>query len=169
MLDFSRISQGKFSVSPLKGDLSTTVREAAERMRPLFQAKSVPLSVNVEDGIEASFDSLRVEQVISNLLDNALKYGDGKPVSLDAVRSRDQVSLRVLDQGAGIAAEFQDRIFEPYERALSPESITGLGMGLYITRQILNAHGGSVSVQSAPQRGSEFRVSFPLGPAPLSN
>ena len=164
MLDFSRISQGKFSVTPTRGDLSATVREAAERMRPIFQSKNVPLDVRVEDGIETSFDSLRVEQVISNLLDNALKYGNGKPVALELRLNGGQVALRVVDGGMGIAAEYQDRIFEPYERALSPESVTGLGMGLYITRQILNAHGGSVSVLSAPAQGAEFRVSFPMGP-----
>lgn len=167
MLDFSRISQGKFSISPARGDLSQTVRDAVERMRPLFQAKSVPLKVDVEDGIEASFDSLRVEQVVSNLLDNALKYGDGKPVALEVAKGANQVSMRVVDGGAGIAPEYQDRIFEPYERALSHDnSITGLGMGLYITRQILNAHGGSVSVQSAPSKGAEFRVNFPLSGRP---
>ena len=163
MLDFSRISQGKFSVTPAPGDLSSAVLEGAEKMRPFFAAKRVPLKLEVEKGIEATFDPLRLEQVVANLLDNALKYGEGKPVTLVLNRRPDGVDLRVQDQGAGIAAEYRDRIFEPYERALSPESITGLGMGLYITRQILTAHGGTVSVDSMPTRGTEFKVRLPYG------
>jgi PAS domain S-box-containing protein len=166
MLDFSRISQGKFSVNVSRGNLSTVITEAVDRMRPQFEARGVPLQLEVEPNLTGDFDSLRIEQVLSNLLDNALKYGEGKPVGVEATQSNGMLDLKVIDLGAGIAPEYHERIFEPYERALSPESITGLGMGLYITRQIMQAHDGQITVSSVPRRGTVFRVHLPLEAKP---
>ncbi|HEX5634104.1 MAG TPA: sensor histidine kinase, partial [Gemmatimonadales bacterium] len=101
---------------------------------------------------------LRIEQVVTNLLSNALRYGAGKPVRISVSQQRGVANLRVEDHGEGICAEDQERIFERFERLAARPHQGGLGMGLFIVREIAQAHGGSVEVQSEPGRGSTFIV-----------
>jgi signal transduction histidine kinase len=108
------------------------------------------------------WDRLRLEQVVTNLLTNALKYGAGRPVRLALEAEGGSARLCVQDEGIGIAPEAQGRIFEKFERAVSDRHYGGLGLGLYITREIVHALGGSVSVESAPGQGARFRVTLPL-------
>jgi signal transduction histidine kinase len=104
---------------------------------------------------------MRMEQVLTNLISNAVKYGDGKPVSVTLRAENGRAELSVSDCGIGIAEADCARIFEQFERAAVRRNYGGLGMGLYITRQIVLAHGGSVQVESRPGEGSTFRVSLP--------
>jgi signal transduction histidine kinase len=108
---------------------------------------------------------MRIEQVVSNLLANALKYGDGKPIEVRVTRSDGWARLIVHDHGIGIGPDDLDRIFERFERAVSPRHYGGLGLGLYIARQIVEAHGGSISAHSEPGVGSTFTVALPTDPA----
>lgn len=103
-----------------------------------------------------------MEQVVTNLVSNAAKYGAGRPIELRVDGDGETARLVVRDQGIGIAPEDQARIFERFERAAPSRHYRGLGVGLYIARQIVEAHGGSIRVASAPGAGSTFTVELPL-------
>jgi signal transduction histidine kinase len=106
---------------------------------------------------------MRLEQVVTNLLTNAVKYGAGRPIQV-GVSTHDLVArLVVEDLGIGIAAEDLQRIFDQFERAVPARHYAGLGMGLFITRQIVEAHGGTIRATSEPGKGSTFIVELPIG------
>ena len=105
-------------------------------------------------------------QLISNLLSNACKYGAGKPIEVSVEPLAERARLTVSDHGIGIPTADLERIFQPFERAVSFRHYGGLGLGLYITRQVVEAHGGSIQVQSELGRGSTFVVELPLARPP---
>jgi signal transduction histidine kinase len=106
-------------------------------------------------------DRYRIEQVVTNLLTNAIKYGNGSAVRISVREEGGRVRLTVRDNGIGIAAENHQRIFERFERAVSASEISGLGLGLYIVKKIVEAHGGDVGVESASGQGAAFTVTLP--------
>ena len=108
------------------------------------------------------WDHFRIEQIIINLLSNAAKYGERKPVHVSLGRENGRAVLRVVDHGLGIAPEHQKRIFEQFERAVPSRKISGLGLGLFIASQIAEGHGGTIRVESAPGQGSTFTVELPV-------
>jgi signal transduction histidine kinase len=158
LLDVSRLATGKLGLTLERVDLADVVREVAERLR---DQTSTPLELRLDGPVVGTWDRLRVDQVVTNLLSNALKYGEGKPVSIGAITREDAAIVEVADQGIGIAPADQQRIFERFERAVSASSYGGLGLGLYIARQIVDALGGSIRVESAPGAGSRFTVQLP--------
>jgi signal transduction histidine kinase len=110
------------------------------------------------------WDRLRIEQVVTNLVSNAIKYGEGRPVQIRVSCKGSSATLVVSDQGIGIAEADVERIFKQFERATHRRAIGGLGMGLFISQQIVTAHGGTIDVRSAQGRGSAFSVRLPLKP-----
>ncbi len=109
------------------------------------------------------WDALRIEQVVINLLTNALKYGPGKPIEIRlSALQPGMVTLEVQDQGIGLDPRDAARIFDRFERAVSASHYGGLGLGLYIARQIVQAHHGDIQVKSAPDRGATFTVILPV-------
>jgi signal transduction histidine kinase len=108
------------------------------------------------------WDKARTEQVITNLLSNAIKYGNGRPILIDVHEEVGRAVLLVQDQGMGIPIEDQARIFHRFERAVSAKEYSGLGLGLFIARQIVEAHGGMITVESEIGQGAIFRVELPL-------
>ncbi len=106
-------------------------------------------------------DRMRIEQVVTNLVRNALAFGAGKTVRVSIETAGDHVELRIADRGIGIAPQDQTRIFERFERAVSPAHYGGMGLGLYITKQIVDAHGGTIRVESALGEGATFIVALP--------
>ncbi len=165
MLDISRIRTGKLSVHREQLDLSALVADVIDRMSSNFKEAGVAVELERTGPIEGQWDRMRVEQILSNLLTNALKYGDKKPVRVRLEKpSRDRVRLLVRDEGIGISDEARDRIFERFERAVDANEVSGLGLGLFITREIVQAHGGKVWSESNPDApGSTFIVELPLG------
>jgi signal transduction histidine kinase len=162
LLDVSRISAGRFTVELEEVDVAEVVREVVARFNSQAARMGSALEMEVPASLVTRTDRLRVEQVITNVLDNAIKYGLGKPVRLQAFQAGAELVVRVKDQGIGIPPEHQDRIFERFERAVSGRSYGGLGLGLYITRSVLDALGGAIRVESAPGEGASFVVSLPL-------
>jgi signal transduction histidine kinase len=158
LLDVSRITSGRLHLDLGDACAASIVRDAVTR----FTAN---VSLDAPDALPMHTDAMRIEQVAVNLIDNAVKYGAGKPVEVRLAQEGDATSswmvLEVTDHGIGIAKENQARIFERFERAVPPRSYKGLGLGLYIVRNICEALGGEVSVESEPGR-TTFRVRLPL-------
>ncbi len=165
LLDVSRLASGRLRVEPTEFDLSDLVREVASRLKPSLDAAGCALRVEAHARTVGSWDRLRVEQVVANLLSNALKYGPGHPVEMSVTRETQCACLRVRDHGIGIAREDQRRIFQRFERAVSVSHYSGFGLGLWIAREIVLAHGGSIDVDSELGRGATFTVRLPMGAA----
>ena len=141
--------------------LDAVVREVMDRFADLAAESQCPIVLRL-DPVEGIWDRVRLEQVITNLVGNAIKYGKGKPVEVEAVQDGSSAVLRVVDHGIGIAAEDQKRIFERFERARGTREYGGFGLGLWISRSIVEAIGGRISVRSTPGEGSTFTVTVPL-------
>ncbi len=161
MLDVSQISAGRLVLESTRVDLAPLVREAMESLKPQIDAIGAPLALHATGGYFVLGDASRLHQVVENLLTNAMKYGNGKPIELSLRHESGEVVLRVKDHGHGIAHDQRDRIFERFERVTSEKNISGLGLGLYLTKQIVQAHGGSIAVESELGVGSVFSVRLP--------
>ncbi|HSD21784.1 MAG TPA: PAS domain-containing protein [Anaeromyxobacter sp.] len=168
LLDVSRIATGKLTLERKRFDLTESVTQVAARIAESADRAGCSLEVDVAPGVTAFGDRLRVEQVITSLLANAMKYGAGSPIALALVPRNGVAVLTVADRGIGIAPEDQARIFQPFERAASARHYGGLGLGLWIAREIIEAGGGAIRVESRPREGSTFRVELPLDSAPPS-
>ncbi|MEO7161012.1 MAG: hybrid sensor histidine kinase/response regulator [Polaromonas sp.] len=162
ILDVSRIQHKRLSVRPRSTELSSLVKRAVGQLSSQVAAAGIPVTVQADQEIQGCWDEFRIQQVIINLLTNALRYGDGKPVSISLVAVPDGARIDVCDQGKGIAAGDQQRIFEQFERGADPISPDGFGLGLYISRQLVEAHGGSIELASKAGKGSVFSVTLPL-------
>lgn len=163
LLDITRITAGRLELQRERTDLAALVRDGVARVADDAAGARCALTVDVPDPVEAVIDAQRMEQVIDNLLSNALKYGREAPIRVALRREGERAVLAISDRGIGIAPEDQDRIFGRFERAVSGRRYGGLGLGLWIVRQIVEAHGGTIRVESAPDAGSTFTVQLPLG------
>jgi signal transduction histidine kinase len=164
MLDVSRARTGKLAVVPAPFDLAASARTVVEAIAEQASAKGVDITVAAPETLPLVGDDFRIEQVITNLLTNALRYGEGRPVAVTVgIREQEpEAFVSVRDQGKGIAPADQERIFEQFERAEGSAAVPGLGLGLYIARQIAQAHQGRLEVRSTPGEGAEFILSLPL-------
>jgi signal transduction histidine kinase len=167
MLDVSRARTGRLTIVPATFDLVASAHAVVEAIQEQANGAGVQLTLAAPDTLLLEGDEFRVEQVITNLLTNALRYGQGKPVAVTVGVREDEneAFVSVRDQGMGIAPADQERIFEQFERTDGVADVPGLGLGLYIARQIAQAHAGRLEVRSAPHEGAEFILSLPL-PAP---
>ncbi|KFE62400.1 PAS domain-containing sensor histidine kinase [Hyalangium minutum] len=164
LLDVSRLAKGQLRLELREVDLAELVDQLVEDFAGEFQRVGAVLRVRgVGTPLVGRWDPLRLEQVVVNLLSNAVRYGRGRPVELALWREGGTAVLSVKDQGIGISRADLARIFGKFERAVSERHYGGLGLGLYITRQIVDAMGGSIQVESQPGEGSTFTVQLPLG------
>jgi signal transduction histidine kinase len=161
LLDVSRISAGRLTLERDEIDLAELVREVGERMKEELERARCPLTLDVEP-VRGFWDRARLDQIITNLVANAAKYGKGSPIEISLRRENDRAVLRVVDHGIGIAEHDQARIFRRFERAVSPRKFGGLGLGLWITSELVHAHGGDIAVSSVPGDGATFTVSLPV-------
>ncbi|HVV51607.1 MAG TPA: GAF domain-containing sensor histidine kinase [Polyangia bacterium] len=161
LLDVSRLGAGRLVLELAEVDLSELVGEAVGRLEPEAAGAGTPLRLSSSPAIVGRWDRARVDQVVSNVLSNALKYGAGQPVDVEVRAGSADAVVVVRDRGIGIAAENQARIFEKFERAISEREFGGLGLGLWICREIVSAMGGRIEVASAPGAGATFTVTLP--------
>ncbi len=161
LLDLSRLRAGGFQLERRKVDLAEAVKAVVDRLAPAAEAARCALLVEAHPGVIGHWDGVALEQVIGNLLSNALKYGAGKPVSIAMEKRGAVAELSVSDQGIGIDPVDVDRIFHRFERAASSRHYGGLGLGLYIAQRIAAAHGGALRVRSERGAGATFTLTLP--------
>ncbi len=164
LLDVSRIATGRFELNPQRFDLAETVGEVCERLREAATQAGCELSVKLGGALVGTWDRLRIEQVLTNLLSNAIKYAAQAPIEVSLAQEGNTAVLEVRDRGPGIPEEAQARIFNRFERAAEIRHYGGLGLGLYVVREIVKAHDGMVSVHNRPGGGACFIVRLPLAP-----
>jgi PAS domain S-box-containing protein len=165
LLDVSRLAASKLALEIEALDLSEVVREVTARFTaPSEGGGSAAIAVDAAAPVPGEWDRLRLEQMISNLVSNAVKYGAGRPVTVRVRADARAAEVAVRDQGIGIAPEAIERIFDRFERAASVRHYGGLGLGLWIVRQLAEAMAGSVRVESAVGQGSTFTLRLPRRP-----
>ncbi|HEX3765949.1 MAG TPA: PAS domain S-box protein [Kofleriaceae bacterium] len=161
LLDVSRIATVRLVLDIEDVDLRSIIDHGVRDVTEAATAARSELRVSVSGDVRGRWDRRRIEQVVLNLLSNAVKYGNAQPIDVTAAGDADTVTLAVVDRGIGIARDDLPRIFAPFERAAPVEHFAGLGLGLYIAKGIVEAHGGTISVISEPGEGASFEVRLP--------
>jgi PAS domain S-box-containing protein len=161
LLDISRISSGRLKLERSPVDLGDAVREVLLRHQAELDQNGCAIQLTLEGPATGSWDRMRVEQIATNLLTNAMKYGKGAPIEVCVESDEEHARLRIRDHGIGIPKEDQARIFQRFERAVSSRHFGGLGFGLWIARQLVDAHGGTIRVASESGQGAMFEVTLP--------
>jgi PAS domain S-box-containing protein len=162
LLDSSRLATAQFELKRERFALADAVREVVARFRERAIEAGCPVTLSVEAPAPGSWDRVRVEQVVTNLLSNAIKYGAATPVAVRVGVDDQEAVLAVEDRGPGIPEDALPRVFGRFERAASARHYGGLGLGLYVSREIVSAHGGSIAAQNVPGGGARFVVRLPL-------
>jgi len=169
MLDVTRLRRDALSIQTKPVDLAELARAVVDNLRHQAEAAGCTISLDAPSALRGVWDEFRIEQVLTNLLTNALRYGGGKPVEMTVRQDGDHAVVSVRDQGIGISPEDHQRIFEQFERTdVSRKHAAGLGLGLYITHKIVSLHAGRIGVESTPGHGARFFVELPLQPPPAS-
>lgn len=161
LLDVTRISAGKLSLNKEFFSMKEMINDVVAQYSHQFKYSQSPVEVKIEEDMIGHWDKVRIEQVIINLLTNAAKYAPKKPILTTVTKKGSTIKIQVTDQGPGISPENQDRIFKRFERVSDKQNIGGLGLGLYICKQIVEAHQGQIYVKSVVGEGSTFTVELP--------
>jgi PAS domain S-box-containing protein len=161
LMDVSRLSSGQLTLKPERVELLTTVRDVVERLRETALDAGCPVHVVGEQPIEGTWDRLRVEQALTYVLSNAFRHAAGHPIEISVAQEGAEALVIVSDQGPGLPETEIHRLFGRFERAASMRHHGGLGLGLYMTREIIEAHGGSISATNPPGGGARFTIRLP--------
>jgi PAS domain S-box-containing protein len=162
MLDMSRIARGKLELILKEANLSLLTKEVLYGMTEQLKVASITLTTDISENIIGNWDTDRLEQVVENLITNAIRYAPNCPLFVKLATHDGKVILEVCDQGPGISPEDIDKIFNRFARSRSFGERSGLGLGLYIVKEIVTLHGGSVSVSNLNTGGARFIVELPL-------
>jgi signal transduction histidine kinase len=161
LLDVTRVTSGRLTLERTSLDLAQLVCGIGERFADEAVRAGTTITVTTSGPCLGVWDERRLDQVISNLVSNAFKYGEGSPVDLSCELLDDKVRVLVVDRGMGISPAHANRIFDRFER-VAPDRAHGLGLGLWIAREIVSAHGGTISVVSDVNQGATFTVDLPI-------
>jgi signal transduction histidine kinase len=164
LLEVARASSGKLNLQAAEVDLSGLIRQVTANMLPLAKSAGCQVRITVEDGVSALCDPTAVEQILENLLSNAIRFGPGRPVEVALACDGEMARLSVSDEGVGISDCDQALIFERFHRSRQAKPNGGFGVGLWVTRQLVRAMRGEISVVSRRGAGSAFTVRWPLRP-----
>ena len=172
LLDVSRISAGRLELDVAEADLGALITDAVGRLRDQASKVGCELRLAIQAGadeLRLRCDASRLDEVVTNLLANALKFGVGRPVDVQVGVGGDGLELRVSDHGPGVRAEDRERIFERFERTAEARNIGGIGLGLWISKQIVVAHGGSIRLDGEALHGATFIVQLPRDVPPAAS
>ena len=163
LLDVAHIHRGRLTLNLHEMDVVEAVRRVASGFEINRNGGPCTISVCAEGSVTAQLDSVRFDQIVTNLISNAVKYGAGKPIEIHVRHDRaaNIAHLEVIDGGRGIDPCMREKIFEPFQRATSTEPVPGLGLGLYVVKLIVDGHGGRIAVDSELGHGSRFIVDLP--------
>lgn len=161
MLDISRISAGKLSLKIKVVNICDIVHGVVERFQDQLKNLNYEMNVDCPEKVMTSCDPDRIDQVITNFMTNAIRYGNKNPIHLKLHETGSEVIISIRDQGRGIHASDHERIFKRFERSHTSQDVNGLGLGLYINQQIVQEHGGRIELTSALGEGSTFTVYLP--------
>lgn len=168
LLDVAKIHSGRFTLNLQPANLGSLLRETTELFGEELKACACQLELDCDDEISGWWDRHRLEQVFVNLISNIIKYAPGQPAKITARKSATCAYVIVEDHGPGIPTESQRRIFDRFERGSTDQSTHGLGLGLYLAKTIIEAHHGSIGLESALNQGAKFMISLPLNPLELN-
>jgi signal transduction histidine kinase len=166
LLDVSRLRAGRFELDLEPIDLAALAGAVVEQSAAALAEARCPLTLSATAPVTGHWDRQRLEQVITNLLANAIKYGAGAPIEVTVTASDTHGEISVRDHGIGIEPAHQARVFAQFERAVSKKQFSGLGLGLWISRQIVSLHGGTIQLESEAGQGAAFTVRLPRTTAP---
>jgi signal transduction histidine kinase len=161
MLEGIRLQSGRVSLKRGRVDLVELVRRVLDGLELDCARSGSTATIRSSEPVVGSWDGSRIEQLVTNLIANAIKYGRGEPIEVEVQATADGARLRVTDHGIGVAPAEHEQIFEPFHRAAPVHSYGGLGLGLYICGQIVRLHGGTIAVQSVEGQGATFTVELP--------
>ncbi|MGZ3710305.1 MAG: hybrid sensor histidine kinase/response regulator [Bdellovibrionota bacterium] len=161
LLNVSQIDEGRLNLRLEEVDLEEVIREGVGQLHHQLEASECQLILNLEPNIRGTWDRVRLEQVVLNLLNNSIKYAAGKQIEVSTTSTDGTAKIIVKDEGMGIAQENHLRIFERFERAVPLKNYGGLGLGLYVSREIVARHSGKIYVESKPGQGAKFTVELP--------
>jgi signal transduction histidine kinase len=162
LLDFSRASQHGLAIERGPVDLAALAREVTEAARPRAAASGTEVLLDAPAAVTGDWDGPKLARALAHLLDNAVKFGHGRPVEVAAREVAGEARFSVRDRGPGVPCDERERIFGKFERAASPAHVGGLGIGLWLAREIAEAHGGTLTVEAAPGEGALFTLRLPL-------
>lgn len=163
MLDLSRVQSGKLSYQFSETDINQIIKEVVENFREQYENVGTELGLKLwNKSLKVSVDQERIEQVIVNLLTNGLKYGEQRPVLVSVEKDDDHVLIKISDQGKGLSNENLRKVFLKFERVINANEVSGLGIGLFISKEIVEAHKGTIWVESEIGKGSTFFIRLPL-------
>lgn len=164
LVDVAQFREAPLQLHLAPVELGAVVNAGLRELKAEIAAQGSPIQVSTRGELTGTWDRARLEQVIVHLLSNALKFGEGRPIEISVEGGKDTARLSVRDQGIGIDPRAQQVIFRRFGRAVSARHFGGLGLGLFRVRQIVEAHGGTLQVESAPGAGAKFTVELPLQP-----
>ncbi|HZS85122.1 MAG TPA: HAMP domain-containing sensor histidine kinase [Stellaceae bacterium] len=162
LLDISRITAGHQKLEPESLDLAELLRDIVASYADAARRAGSTVATDIPDTVPGRWDRLALRQVIENLVSNAIKYGDGKPIAVALEPRGETVRIVVKDNGIGIKEEDQARIFDRFERAVSRRRHGGFGIGLWLANELVTAMAGRITIESAAGDGSSFTVTLPV-------
>ncbi|MBI2033432.1 MAG: GAF domain-containing sensor histidine kinase [Candidatus Levybacteria bacterium] len=162
LLNISIVSTGRLHLDKERVSLGEIVEDVIDRFKIQLQQEEYSFDLHIDRKVVGKWDKVRIEQIVSNLLSNAIKYGEKRPIHIVVKRRNHTAQLVVQDEGIGIDPKRSKEIFGRFKRGVSNRDYSGLGVGLYISKQIAEAHGGKIKLNTIPKRGSTFTVELPL-------
>lgn len=162
LLNVSLITTGRMKLTKKEENVAHIVKDVLQEFKEPLNKENINVITRYSDDTNAFIDRVRIEQLLSNLITNAIKYGNKKPIEILVQKNKAKIFISVTDQGIGIPNEFKDKMFSLFERGLNGKEKRGLGVGLYIANQIAQAHNGKIKVKSTEGEGSEFTVELPI-------
>jgi len=162
LLNFSLITTGKLELELKEENLTEFIKSAVDRFEDHLTIAGSSLRLDATEDIKGLWDQVRLDQAFSNLLTNSIKYGEGSPIEVTVKKEGDKAKITVADSGIGIDPKLQKMVFERFKRGTTDGKFQGLGVGLFIVKQIVEAHGGKIYVKSKLGEGSKFTIELPI-------